>query len=554
MKKCILHRAGRLAASFTAICLVLLPGLLRAAPGSFHSPPEDTLNCIPAMVIEWQKSFGGTKKDIPYDMSVTADGGYIIVGQTASANKDVTGNHGATDYWVIRLNASGQLEWKQCFGGIATDEAYAVEVTSDHGFVIAGGARSNNGNVTNNHGNYDFWIIRLDSLGNLLWQRALGGNQNDVAYDVKQTVDGGFIAVGYSKSKNGDVSLNYGLGDYWIVKLDGNGLLQWQKVYGGSSHDFAKSVTLAADGGYFVSGYCRSADGSTPGNNGEEDLLLLKLDSQGNLLWQVNYGDGAGEGTSSMVGSSDGGLLSVGITHSTTGLSSGNHGEHDYWLIKTDASGSLNWSKCLGGNITDDGNAIARSGGGTYLVAGDSRSVEQNVCFNHGNDDAWIVCLDSTGNILWQNSLGGSASDGANAIVATADGGYAVACYSSSNNGDVTGNKGSMDFWIVKMKPAAMRSVISAEGESKAKPSVSVFPSPASGRVQLVLSGFETRPQAALIELTDLRGQLLWQQNVFMNDQPLNITFPGSISDGRFLLTVTSGNQTASTAVIILKN
>ncbi len=173
--------------------------------------------------IQWQKSFGGSSTDIAYSIQQTADGGFIVGGATASNNGDVTGNHGLNDCWILRLNSGGDLIWQKSFGGSSNDIAYAIQETADGGFIFAGISYSNDGDVSGHHGSSsssDYWVVKLDSSGNLIWQKSLGGSDDDNAYSLQQTIDDGFIVAGFSGSFDGDVTGNHGNWDYWVVKLD----------------------------------------------------------------------------------------------------------------------------------------------------------------------------------------------------------------------------------------------------------------------------------------------------------------------------------------------
>jgi len=277
----------------------------------------------------WQKTFGGNKNESALAMDATLDGGSIIAGYTTSSNiGDVGTTQGLSDYWIIRLNADGQMVWKKILGGTGDDQAEAIKQTADGGFVIAGYSSSANGDVTGNHGLQDFWIVKLDSSGNLQWQKSYGGSASDVPYALDITDDGGCIVVGDTHSNNGNVTGNHSSGDYWIIKLDMNGNLQWQKSYGGTAFDFAHAIAHSNDGGYIVSGYARSVDGDVILNHGQEDMWILKLDHNGNIVWQKSFGGTGGEGASSAAQTLDGGFILTGVTHSYNVDVVGNHGGH----------------------------------------------------------------------------------------------------------------------------------------------------------------------------------------------------------------------------------
>ena len=229
----------------------------------------------------WQKCLGGSSYDLAYSVQQTSDSGYIVAGYTDSnLTGDVGRNHGGSDFWVVKLDGSGNVTWRKCLGGSSDDYALSVQQTSDSGYIVAGGTSSNlTGDVGRNHGGEDFWVVKLDASGNITWQKCLGGSNYDTAPSVQQTADSGYIVAGYTESNlTGDVGRNNGYIDYWLVKLDGSGNITWQKCLGGSSADVAESVQQTSDSGYIVAGYTYSnLTGDVGQNHGFGDYWVVKL-------------------------------------------------------------------------------------------------------------------------------------------------------------------------------------------------------------------------------------------------------------------------------------
>ncbi|MCD6418321.1 hypothetical protein J7M00_06020, partial [bacterium] len=231
--------------------------------------------------IVWQKCLGGSDWDEAYSIQQTDDGGFIIAGESYSNDGDVSGNHGGGDYWVVKLNSAGDIVWQKSLGGSDWDEAYSIQQTTDGGFIVAGESVSNDGDVSGHHGSSgysaDYWLVKFNSAGSIEWQKSLGGSGDDVAFSIQQTTDGGFIVAGYSESNDSDVSGNhsyYGYYDYWVVKLNSAGNIDWQKCLGGSDDDWAYSIQQTFDGGYIVAGYSYSNDGDVSGNHGAYDYWV----------------------------------------------------------------------------------------------------------------------------------------------------------------------------------------------------------------------------------------------------------------------------------------
>jgi len=426
-------------------------GNIGSKKGYWLSANVDCRLIFPDQIVTWGKCFGGKSNDVARSVQQTSDGGYIVTGFADSNDGDVTGNHGSGDYWVLKLNSIGIIEWQKCLGGTLSDDARSIQQTSDDGYIIAGYSMSNNGDVNNNHGNADYWIVKIDSLGNIEWQKCLGGSANDYSFSIQQTSDGGYITVGHAYSNDGNVSGNNGKYDYWVVKLNSLGIIEWQKSLGGTEDDIARSVQQTSDGGYIIAGYTFSNNGDVSGNHGSYDYWVVKLDSSGNLQWQKCLGGNGTDTATSIQQTSDEGYIVAGYTYSKNGDVSGNHGSGDYWIVKLDSSGNLQWQKCLGGSSDDRAYSIQQLSNGGYIVTGDAISNDGNVSGNHGNNDYWVVKLDSSGNIDWQNCVGGSNKDYALSIESVSDGGYVVAGYSKSNDGDVSGNNGAEDYWIVRL-------------------------------------------------------------------------------------------------------
>jgi hypothetical protein len=401
--------------------------------------------------IQWQKTLGGTAADNANTVRQTADGGYITVGSTSSNNGDVSGNHGVSDIWLVKLNSSGTIQWQKSLGGTGDDLGYDVRQTADGGYIVAGYTGSNNGNVSGYHGLRDGWVVKLDGTGTIQWQKCLGGSSYDELYSVVQTSDGGFAVAGYTGSTNGDVSGNHGTYDGWVVKLDGTGTIQWQKCIGGSVSDFAYALRQTTDGGYIVAANTQSNNGDVSGSHGSDEAWMVKLDNAGALQWQKCLGGSASDWAYSTEQTADGGYVMAGVTASNNGDVSGNHGGQDAWIVKLDNTGTLQWQKCLGGTAKDQGFNIRPLAGGGYVMAGYARSNNGDVSGNHGNDDAWLVKTDATGSVVWQKCMGGTVADGATSVDLTNDGFFIIAGSAASTNGDVSGNHGAGDAWVVKL-------------------------------------------------------------------------------------------------------
>jgi uncharacterized repeat protein (TIGR01451 family) len=394
-----------------------------------------------APIIQWQRSLGGSGHDWGWDIALTDDGGYILAGATQSNDGDVEGQvSGWYSIWIVKLTATGAIEWQKIMGGSGTDWATSIQQTTDGGYIVGGYSNSNDGDVSGTHGDYDFWVVKLSNSGDIQWQKSLGGSGEDQANSIRQTNDGGYIVAGYSNSNDGDVSGNRGGQDFWVVKLSAGGDIEWQKSLGGPNNDVANSVQQTTDGGYIVAGIGLGAQ-----------FLIIKLAENGDVQWQESLGGSGLDRAHSIVQTTDGGYFVVGETTSTEPPFFANYGLQDFWVVKLTHEGDVQWVKSLGGSGADFALSGHQTTDGGYIVVGTSTSNDVQVFGNHGSFDYWLVKLSATGNIEWQKCLGGSDFDEPKAVRQTPDGGYIIAGYSQSNNGDVSGNHGNYDIWVVKL-------------------------------------------------------------------------------------------------------
>ena len=240
--------------------------------------------------IEWEKSFGGSDSDIPSKMFLTSDNGYVIAGSSRSNDGDLTQNQGTHDYWVVKISSTGQLEWQKSLGGSQGETAYSIIQTNEGGYIVSGFTRSytNDGDITVHYGGEDIWVVKLDSQGNIEWEKSYGGSSNEGGNDIIQTIDGGYIIAGSSSSDDGDVSNNKGGVDYWVVKITNTGMIEWEKNYGGSGNDSAERILQLNDGSYIIVGTTTSNDGDVSSNQGGNDFWIVKLQPDGLIEWEKN--------------------------------------------------------------------------------------------------------------------------------------------------------------------------------------------------------------------------------------------------------------------------
>jgi hypothetical protein len=424
-----------------------------------------TTSTLFAQEVEWQRIIGGSEDDLLYSITQTSDSGYILGGWSVSSiSGDKTANcEGNYDYWIVKTDAFGNIQWQNTIGGSGYDFFTTGEKTSDGGYLLGGYSESNiSGDKTEiNFGLYDYWIVKVDSVGNVQWQNTIGGTGTDFLYSVKQTSDGGYILGGQSDSPiSGDKTENSnGLYDYWIVKTDSIGNIQWQNTIGGSNEDKLSSVKQTSNGGYILGGSSASGVSGDKSENskGSYDYWIVNTDALGNVQWQNTIGGSLEDKLISIEETKDGGYILGGDSKSNiTGDKIENcQGSFDFWIVKTDAFGNIQWQNTIGGYGFENNAVIEHTKDGGYFLGGASTSgwsIDKSEGTN-GNYDIWAMKTDSIGNLLWQNTIGSIGADYLYSFEQTFENDYILGGFSKSDiSGDKTENsKGYNDYWIIKL-------------------------------------------------------------------------------------------------------
>ena len=490
--------------------------------------------------------------DFSYSLIQTTDGGYVVAGTTASIDGDLTDKHRAWwDAWVVKLSSSGSIVWKKSFGGSGDDFAKSIIQTSDGGYALAGYTNSTDGDVLGKHGNYDAWVIKLNSSGNIEWQKCLGGDSLDEAYSIIQTSDGGYAIAG---GTYGDVSgFHGGLSDAWVIKLNSSGNLDWQKCLGGSGGDWGTSIIQTSDAGYAICGTTRSTDEGF-NNHGSIDAWVIKLTSSGNVQWHKSMGGTSIDNAYTIIQTLDGGFIAAGDTWSNDGDVSGNHDIWDAWIFKLSSLGVLEWQKCLGGTGFDGIFSLTKTTDGGFVAVGSTASIDGDVSENNGAHDAWVIKLDSLARIQWQECFGGTNTDNGNSIIQTSDGGFAFAGSAKSIDGDVFDKHGDAtisDFWVVKLKNS---SSVNENITPTKEFSLTIFPNPATKTATLSfdLPNVSSEVVITISSITGERMQEIHEQDEQSGHHEVALDL-SRFSEGTYYVTVAACGLTETTAVQVVK-
>ena len=403
-------------------------------------------------------TYGGSQNDNAKAVISTADGGYAVLGHTQSQDGDVTDKQSTDfDYWLLKFDGQSTLQWSKSYGGNSDDRGNDFVQTSDGGYAILGYSESTDGDVSENAGALDYWLVKTDASGSLLWQKSFGFKGRDEGIALIQTKDSGFLLVGVidvtaSEGQGNTTAKRHAGGDYWAVKLSVDGTLEWSQYFGGTFTDTAYDIVEMGEGGYIIVGSSDSTDVDITDNKGSYDYWIVRISENGKLIWEKNYGGDEIDEARGIVSSGDGNYLIVGDTRSSNDDVSLNHGAADVWVIKINSSGELLWEKTYGGTDFDAGRAICPSQNGGFVLAGSSRSADGDLTENMGQNDAWVLKIDDSGSLVWEGSLGGTKIDLAHSVTELVDGTVIAVGESASSDIDIPVNKGFTDVLSVTIK------------------------------------------------------------------------------------------------------
>lgn len=507
---------------------------------------------------DWQQCLGGSNSDCGYAILPTWNG-YILYAGTSSNDGQVTFNHGKSDFWLVRTDSFGAILWSRTYGGSNIDGTCTLKKCSDGGYGMFGETYSNDGDVSGNHGDGDYWLVKVDSLGDILWQQCFGGTAKEVTNDMTATPDSGFLLTGGALSTDGNITWNHGFYDCWMVKVDHNGNLQWEKSIGGTEADLGISVKTTGDGGYIVAASTHSNDGDVQCNvHGDEDweAWIVKLDAAGNIKWQKCYGGTKGDGPNDILQTSDGGYIFAGTTNSNDGDVSGNHGQNDIWVVKIDSVGTLQWQRCYGGSLDDIAVFIRETMNGTFIVGGFTYSNDGDVTGNHsdpGFSDAWLLRISPTGGILWKQCIGGDQYEAFEDMVEFPGG--KITLLGGSTTGDHTGDvqcdHHSPSWYDVWMVGVTDTTVVGMEEKPLETIQVRVYPNPAGDRINFSLTG-STCFCETRITLVNIYGQII--NEIILPAGQQDVSFPiGYIPAGFYTYLLSNRQVTKIEKIIITK-
>jgi len=500
-------------------------------------------------VIDWQNTIGGNSADQFNELVATPDGGYLMGGYSFSdASGDKTEDAiGEEDYWVVKVDALGQVQWDNTIGGSDEDQLFSVANALDGGYVLAGGSRSNSSADKSEDaiGLRDYWIVKLDVNGVIEWDNTIGGDDHDFATSIEPTADGGYIVSGRSESNiSGDKTEDsLGTDDYWVLKLDTNGDIVWQNTIGGNSTDYVYAMDITDDGGVVLAGYSQSGSNGdkTEPRIGRSDYWIVKLDDNGVIEWDNTIGGTDDEGVWDIKQTSDGSYIVAGWSDSDASGDKDEDaiGSRDYWILKLDTAGVIIWQNTIGGESLEEWSNIALSDDGGLVIAGYSSSnVSGDKTDNSYNDtrDYWVVKLNSAGLVEWDDTIGGDGQEFLWDMIGTDDGGYVLGGHSSSG---ISGDKTEDNIGSSDYWIVKLGSTLGLDDRLFTE-SVSVYPNPTKDVLNISL-------ETGIIEKITIYNVLGSElKNIFNKDsvdKPIDVS---DLQSGVYFVQVTSEGKTAT--------
>ena len=440
------------------------------------------------MEIEWQQCYGGSENDAAADILISGNY-YYILGSTLSDDGDISYLHGGQDGWLIKAYHTGEIIWEKSYGGSNGDHLLRILPAPENTFYLLGSSFSSDGDISNDPypNSTDFWILKVDSVGNILWDKILGGNILDQLWTGITTDDGGVVAFGWTGSTDGDITTSYGGYDMWMVKINNEGEKEWDFSIGTDGLDFGQAIIQTSEGGFLVGGTSYIGEGGNltcePFNYNTE-AILVKLDADRNIEWQQCYGGSEHDGATALAEVSDGYVFG-GYASSNDGDISGWHGEGDIWIVKVDYFGNIIWQKCLGGSRFEGNAKLTITDDEDIIVSGCTQSIDGDVTGNHTiseyEHDIWIVKLSSEGELIWEQCFGGIWDEQVSfGFIKKDDSNFVIAGqtdYGPSFDVQCTPHGGlyDKDYWVFEIKDTSTNIISTQTTDNATK----VYPNPA---------------------------------------------------------------------------
>ena len=408
------------------------------------------------------KTFGGSDDDEANDIINTSDGGFMVIGSSKSNDGLIQNKMDLeSDIILMKFDSDKSIEWVKNYGGSRDDRGQSVVEVSGIGYALLGYSMSNDGDASRNEGFHDNWVILIDSIGNIIWEKSYGFSGHDHAYNIIKTKDGnlffnGFLDVtasrGLGSTEKVEKSIKHGVGEFWCHKIDLDGNILWRKYFGGTNNDRSYDSIETADGDFIIVGSSESTDNDISSPKGSYDIWVIKLSSNGDFLWERSYGGSKYETANSIIQSSDKKIHILGSTLSDDKDISFQMGSSDVYLLTIDLDGNLLSGQTFGGSNFDMGKKIEIDNKDNLWLTGYSRSLDFDLSFNKGKNDAVLVQLSKNRILKKVLAIGAEGEDIANSLIHFNENEIIVAGYSDSRGDYFVENKGGKDIFLAFFK------------------------------------------------------------------------------------------------------
>lgn len=344
-------------------------------------------------------------------------------------------------------------------GGSNEDVAREIIQLRKGGLAVVGSTKSTDGDFSERTSNdWDLFLIKFSLNGEILWKKTYGGSGDDFGFSVVETPEGGFVLLGYSNSQDGDVPPTKGYHDNWIIKIDADGAVLWKKSFGYSGHDHSYNLIATQDGGYFFNGFLDVTASNGMGNDkksssasrhGVGEFWCHKLDANGNIQWRRYFGGTNNDRSYDAIQTRDGNFLVVGTSESDDVDVKNPKGNYDVWVVMVSASGEMLWENSYGGSLVDEASKVIQDSYGHFRIIGNTHSSDQDITHSKGESDAWQITLDPSGRLVGSYNFGGSEFDRGTAMREWQWGSIFLTGYSRSSDGDFENNNGENDIFLM---------------------------------------------------------------------------------------------------------
>lgn len=514
-----------------------------------------SINCYSQKIL-WEQTLGGNNSEYLLDMIPTADNGFLLAGATQSyKGGDITTERSSNyDAWLWKMKASGKKEWDLRIGGSGDNFLTSIaHTTKDGGFILGLTSSSNKDSYKTEEliGKSDAWVIKLDAARNVLWQKVYGGTEKEQLVKVLPIAGGDYIVLINSNSSSGGNKTvpYYGGEDIWVIRINAEGIIKWQRSFGGEYDDIGSDIIATSDKGFLIGGYSNSpiSGNKTSDPYGNNDYWVIKINAQGNTVWEKSYGAEGNDELKQIQEVAKDSYRLYGTSNSEVGTAknSGLQSEVDYWSLLIDDNGEAKQELAYGyGTKNFISNGVAKDDGMILLGGTTLEKTKQGTKVNFLG-----TLVNKEGDVLWEKSVSGKGENVLSKLIETRDGGYVFAGTSDSKpDKEKSTQRGMNDFWLVKVKGKLSDKEENSEENSdennKEKLKIEAIPNPVQTYTNIIIP---IEYNSGILKLYDISGRILHQQNIKNQTEPLNLS---GYPKGTYIISVKTDAMQGSVNIV----